>query len=57
MQNRDQYNTHEIPTTCSACGEDIDQGEWHPTHAENQERDTLIHVFCDEDCYDEWAEG
>lgn len=45
----------ELPTVCSTCGSVVDPSEWHPTRTiPDAEGDPQLHVFCDEDCLDEW---
>lgn len=45
----------ELPTVCSTCGSVVDASEWHPTRSLYGEDGTRrLHVFCDEQCLNEW---
>ena len=41
---------------CAACGRTLRDGEWHPVSTEtNEESDSVLYSFCDEDCQSTWA--
>lgn len=56
---QDEYQgsgtVEELPAVCSACGSMVDPAEWHPTRtARDEAGDPRLHVFCDEQCLDDW---
>lgn len=57
MENDNQNNGiyEKLPTVCSACGSVVDSSEWQLTRtAQDEDGTPQLHVFCDEQCLDQW---
>lgn len=43
--------------TCANCDSPVDLEQWHPFELGEDDDDTAVYAFCDEDCKEEWETG